>query len=70
MEKAEKLFRDDTAISVRRKLALTGTRITPKMEHAITIGDLVKWVLIGGGVAAVVGIALYFLAAFGRGMSQ
>jgi hypothetical protein len=40
------------------------------MEHAITIGDILKWGLgIGVGVL-VLGVICYFLAAFGRGMSR
>jgi hypothetical protein len=40
------------------------------MQHAITIGDLVWWGLVAGGVTLVVAILVYFLAAFGKGMSQ
>lgn len=40
------------------------------MQHAITIGDLVWWSVAVGGIAAILAIAIYILAAFGRGMSR
>ena len=40
------------------------------MQHAITIGDLVWWGIGAAGVAAILGVIVYILAAFGRGMSR
>lgn len=40
------------------------------MDHAITIGDLLKWALICGGIVGVVGFLLYLISALGSGMSR
>lgn len=40
------------------------------MDHAITIGDVVHWSLIAGGIIAVIGVLLWLIAAYGHGMSQ
>lgn len=40
------------------------------MDHAITVGDIVWWSAGALAIAAIIGVILYFLAAFGRGMSQ
>ena len=40
------------------------------MQHAITIGDLVRWGLVASGVAIVLFVIFYIIAAFGRGMSR
>ncbi len=40
------------------------------MDHVITIGDVLRWSLVAGGIFAVVGFLLWLMAAFGRGMSR
>jgi hypothetical protein len=40
------------------------------MQHAITVGDLVKWCLIGGGIVAVLFILGAILSAIGSGFSR
>lgn len=40
------------------------------MQHAITIGDVVKWAMIIGGIGAIFSVIIYVVAAFGRGMSR
>jgi hypothetical protein len=40
------------------------------MDHAITVGEIVKFILIGGGILVVFGILLAVLAAYGSGMGR
>lgn len=40
------------------------------MDHAITIGDIVWWSAGALVVGAIIAGLLWFLAAFGRGMSR
>ena len=40
------------------------------MQHIITIGDLVWWGLVAGGVVAVIAIILGIISAIGSGFSR
>lgn len=40
------------------------------MDHAITIGDVVKFVLVAGGIVGVLAILVAIMAAIGRGYSM
>ncbi len=40
------------------------------MQHAITVADILKFMLIGGGILFVLWVLIALLAAYGRGMSR